>query len=456
MIPMSLKLLAKITNGKLYGNNLTFDEVSTDTNKLKKNSLFVAILGKRFDAHQFIDIAISNGAKAVLVNKYLPLIVPQVVVQDTCLAFGKLASWVRKNVQTRIVALTGTSGKTSVKEMTASILNQCGPTLYTMDNLNNHLGVSMTLLRLTKKHKYAIIELGANHKGEIAYSAKLTAPENVLINNISKAHLEGFGSLNGVSKAKSEIFYYLNNKSIVIINNDSNDLIHWNKYLTDKTIWNFSVNNNFSDFFASNITTNIFNTYFTMNTPFGSIPINLPMIGKHNVANALAAAALAISVNANINDVQIGLNNMCPFPGRLFPIYLSKYKLLIDDSYNSNLSSINAAIQVLSKIASYRVMVISDMSELGKESQELHCKAGYYAKKARIDLVLSIGINSYLISKNSTCGEHFNDKQTLIKKLKLLLLKNEKITILIKGSRNYKMEQIVHSLLQENKYVHFS
>lgn len=206
MIPVSLKTLAEITGGTLYGSDLTLSDVTTDTRKVTAGSLFVALVGERFDAHDFADDAIANGAQALLVSKHLPVAVPQVLVEDTRLAFGRLGAWVRQQSTARVVALTGSSGKTSVKEMTAAILRQCGETLYTAGNLNNDYGVPMTLLRLTAEHQYAVIELGANHQGEIAYTTDLVQPESALVNNLAAAHLEGFGSLAGVAKAKGEIF----------------------------------------------------------------------------------------------------------------------------------------------------------------------------------------------------------------------------------------------------------
>lgn len=240
MIPVSLSTLAQITSGTLHGDDLTLNDVTTDTRKVTAGSLFVAIVGERFDAHDFAEDAIAKGAKALLVSKRLPVSVPQVVVKDTRLAFGKLGAWVRQQASARVVALTGSSGKTSVKEMTAAILRQCGETLHTAGNLNNDFGVPMTLLRLTPEHRFAVIELGANHQGEIAYTTDLVRPESALVNNLAAAHLEGFGSLAGVAKAKGEIFNGLPAKGTAILNADSNDWPHWQENLHGKTVWRFS------------------------------------------------------------------------------------------------------------------------------------------------------------------------------------------------------------------------
>ena len=198
MISVTLSQLTDILNGELQGADITLDAVTTDTRKLTPGCLFVALKGERFDAHDFADQAKAGGAGALLVSRPLDIDLPQLIVKDTRLAFGELAAWVRQQVPARVVALTGSSGKTSVKEMTAAILSQCGNTLYTAGNLNNDIGVPMTLLRLTPEYDYAVIELGANHQGEIAWTVSLTRPEAALVNNLAAAHLEGFGSLAGV------------------------------------------------------------------------------------------------------------------------------------------------------------------------------------------------------------------------------------------------------------------
>ncbi|PPI86596.1 UDP-N-acetylmuramoyl-tripeptide--D-alanyl-D-alanine ligase [Candidatus Pantoea edessiphila] len=447
MIPIFLSTLAKITKGKLYGKDTLLDNISIDTSKIQLGTLFIAIIGKQFDAHNFVDHAINQGAKALLVNRYLPISIPQVIVKDTSLALGTLSSWVRNQVKTRVVALTGSAGKTSVKEMTASIFRQCGKTLCNKDNLNNKFGVSLTLLQLSTEHKYAVIELGANHPGEIDYITKITCPESVLVNNIAEAHLEGFGSMANIAKAKGEIFYHLHEKGTAIINDDSHGMLHWKKYLNNKKTWTFSLKKNTSDFFAYNIKINKNYTSFCMHTPDGLVKPNIPITGTHNIYNALAASALSLSIGIPLDAIISGLATFNPIPGRLFPIYLSKNKILLDDSYNSNIGSMKVAIELLSSMPGYRVMVVSDIAELGLESERLHRKLGVYAKNMAIDLVISIGTLSYLISQNSKIGKHFTSKKLVVKYLKLLLFKYENITILIKGSRNANMEEVIKELL---------
>ncbi|MFY9996537.1 MAG: UDP-N-acetylmuramoyl-tripeptide--D-alanyl-D-alanine ligase [Leclercia sp.] len=449
MISVTLSQLASILQADVSGGELTLDAVTSDTRKITPGCLFVALKGERFDAHDFAEQAKAAGAGALLVSRKLDIDLPQVVVKDTRLAFGELAAWVRQQVPTRIVALTGSSGKTSVKEMTAAILSQCGNTLYTAGNLNNDIGVPMTLLRLTPAHEYAVIELGANHQGEIAWTVDLTRPEAALVNNLAAAHLEGFGSLEGVAKAKGEIYTGLPLNGIAIMNADNNDWLNWKSVIGDRKTWRFSPNAANSDFTATNIHVTSHGTEFTLQTPTGDVDVLLPLPGRHNIANALAASALAMAVGAPLSAIKTGLANLTAVPGRLFPIQLAENKLLLDDSYNANVGSMTAAVQVLSEMPGYRVLVVGDMAELGDESEACHIQVGEAAKASGIDSVLSAGHLSQAISQASGVGEHFADKATLIARLKALVEEQQIVTVLVKGSRSAAMEEVVHAL-QEN------
>ncbi|MCU6668106.1 UDP-N-acetylmuramoyl-tripeptide--D-alanyl-D-alanine ligase [Enterobacteriaceae bacterium H4N4] len=449
MISVMLSQLATILQADVSGGELTIDAVTSDTRKITPGCLFVALKGERFDAHDFAEQAKAAGAGALLVSRKLDIDLPQAVVKDTRLAFGELAAWVRQQVPTRIVALTGSSGKTSVKEMTAAILSQCGNTLYTAGNLNNDIGVPMTLLRLTPEHEFAVIELGANHQGEIAWTVDLTRPEAALVNNLAAAHLEGFGSLEGVAKAKGEIYTGLPLNGIAIMNADNNDWLNWKSVIGDRKTWRFSPNAANSDFTATNIHVTSHGTEFTLQTPTGDIDVLLSLPGRHNIANALAASALAMAVGAPLSAIKTGLANLTAVAGRLFPIQLAENKLLLDDSYNANVGSMTAAVQVLSEMPGYRVLVVGDMAELGDESEACHRQVGDAAKASGIDSVLSAGQLSKIISQASGVGEHFADKTMLIARLKALVEEQQIVTVLVKGSRSAAMEEVVHAL-QEN------
>ncbi|WP_208950010.1 UDP-N-acetylmuramoyl-tripeptide--D-alanyl-D-alanine ligase [Rahnella sp. ChDrAdgB13] len=450
MIRVSLQTLADALNAELVGADTQIDSVTTDTRQITEGCLFVALKGEKFDAHDFAADAVKAGAGALLVSKRLPVEVPQLVVADTRIALGQLGGWVRQQVPARVVGLTGSSGKTSVKEMTAAILRECGNVLYTAGNFNNDIGVPLTLLRLTAEHDFAVIEMGANHPGEIAYTTALARPETTLINNLSAAHLEGFGSLAGVARAKGEIFEGLPENGIAVINAESNDWANWQHKLTGKTVWQFSsAKNEGIDFNATDVRLSPLNTAFTLHSPKGSIDVSLPVPGRHNIANALAAAALALSVGASLENVRAGLKTLQSVKGRLFPIALSEGKTVLDDSYNANVGSMTAAAQVLSEMPGYRVMAVGDMAELGAESESCHRQVGEAIRAAGIDKVFSIGHDSRIISDASGCGEHLEDKAALTARLTSLLSEHAVITVLIKGSRSAAMEQVVRAL-QEN------
>ncbi|MGK2959879.1 MAG: UDP-N-acetylmuramoyl-tripeptide--D-alanyl-D-alanine ligase [Candidatus Malihini olakiniferum] len=450
MIPVTLQQLAAALNATFLGKDIAVDTVCTDTRKLIHGCLFIALRGEKFDAHDYAHRAVRGGASALLVSKRLPIDVPQLLVGDTRLALGELGAWMRCQSSARVVALTGSSGKTSVKEMTAAILRQCGDVLYTEGNFNNDIGVPLTLLRLTLEHRFAVIELGANHIGEIAYTTSLVRPDSALVNNLAAAHLEGFGSLEGVARAKGEIFNGLPTNGVAVINAYSNDLARWYDVLRDKIIWQFSphqVEN--TDYYATDIRRERAGSVFELHTPFGSQGVTVPLLGRHNVANALAAAALTVSVGAGLQQVKDGLAQLKAVPGRLFPITLAANKLLLDDSYNANVGSMTAAVHTLAEMPGYRVLVVGDMGELGEDAEACHQQVSKAAYDADIDAVLSIGMLSQAISLTSKRGEHFFDLAALVARLQTLLSEHAAISILVKGSRNSAIENVVYAL-QEN------
>ncbi|WWP01061.1 MAG: UDP-N-acetylmuramoyl-tripeptide--D-alanyl-D-alanine ligase [Candidatus Dasytiphilus stammeri] len=451
MIPISLIQLAKIIDGELIGSDIEICKVITDTRQSTEEALFIALIGNNFDAHDFVEEAINNNKIiAVIVSRILVIKVPQILVKNTSIALGNLAKWLRQQLHTKVIALTGSSGKTTVKNMLTAILKQCGNTLSTMGNMNNHIGVPLTLLQLNKEYIYTVIEMGANHPGEIDYAVQLTNPEVVLINNITLSHLHGFGSILGVAKSKGEIFTGLVENGIAVINADSHYWSYWRHLLGNQLVWRFSLTpKHESSFFATNIILNITSTQFTLNTPKGCIEVFLPLLGKHNIANALAAATLASAVDISLQDIKTGLAHLKALPGRSYPILIDRNKLLIDDSYNANVGSMKAAAYTLSKMPGYRIMVVGDVAELGNHSVRYHQMIGWIMRLAEIDKVISIGILSKNISDLNHEGEHFYDQAKLIQRLKILMEKYKNVTILIKGSRVAKMEKIVHNLQEK-------
>ncbi|URJ24059.1 UDP-N-acetylmuramoyl-tripeptide--D-alanyl-D-alanine ligase [Blochmannia endosymbiont of Camponotus sp.] len=448
MIPFSLHEIAPVLNAKYIGMDLIIHAITINSNVIYKQCMFIALIGKRFDGHDFTSQAIVAGAQALLVNHHVLLDVPQLIVPDTRCALIMLAHWVRQKASAKVIAITGSSGKTSVKEMTASILKGCGHTIATQGNFNNMVGVPITLLRLTKKNSFAIIELGASSPGELAQLSKVVAANVALVNNVYPAHLSGFKSLAKIGKEKGEIFSELDLNGKGIINADSHALSLWRKSLKGKSMWFFSLRTSVGiDFFASNIIAEKNGTRFILHTPYGTSPVVLSMLGTHNVANALAASALAFSVGADLSEVVYGLENIKTLPGRLFPIILGEGKLLLDDTYNSNVGSMISAIHVLTTMPGYRILVVSDMLELGKhKSIKYHCYIGKLISTTNINKILTIGSVSYCISKICGKGKHFRNKNKLIIYIKQMLSTHNSISVLVKGSRGFKMEQIINAI----------
>ncbi|MGR5152727.1 UDP-N-acetylmuramoyl-tripeptide--D-alanyl-D-alanine ligase [Photobacterium swingsii] len=458
MINVQLSHLANELGATLMGDDIQIASVSTDTRQIEQDALFIALKGERFDAHDFCQSAIDNGAKALLVSRHLPLDVPQLVVADTRLALGQLGAWVMKTLTQaqglKTVALTGSCGKTTVKEMVAEILGLKGNVLATAGNFNNDIGVPLTLLRLTAAHDFAVIELGANHQNEIAYTTNLVKPQTALVNNLAAAHLEGFGSLAGVAKAKGEIFEGLPTGGVAIVNLDSHDLPNWRENLTEQRLLTFSTSNSEADFFANDIIVNSDGrACFTMRTPEGTASVILTLAGVHNVSNALAAAALSYTLGASLDDITQGLSQVVNVKGRVDITQPHAGLRLIDDTYNASVASVKAAIDLLASFKDQRWFVLGDMAELGEESDQLHREVGEYAKEKSLDAVFTFGRASAIVSELNQ-GLHFDNKQALIATLTAQLdqkfKQHQEVTVLAKGARSSRMEDVIVAL-QENK-----
>lgn len=457
MIKLTTQQLADILNGTLYGDGrVAIENISTDTRQANPQGLFFALKGERFDGHQYLANAVEQGTLAVIVDHQCEIDVPQIVVADTRLALGQLGKWLKAQINPLTVAITGSSGKTTAKEMTAAILQQSAgdfsQVLFTNGNFNNDIGVPLTLLRLTPQHKFAVIELGANHLGEIAYTTNLVRPNVAMVNNVAAAHLEGFGSLAGVAQAKGEIYQGLAQQGIALINLDCNYLADWQKNIGDHQVRSFSLTNSQADFYAADIQLTGQGSQFTLHSPQGEIAIQLPYLGEHNISNALAATALAMNVGASLSDVQQGLAKGAKVKGRLFPIQPCENLLLLDDTYNANVDSLQSAIQVLQKYPAFRILIVGDMAELGENSQLCHQQVADAAKAAQLDFVASFGQESAVISAQNG-GTHFTEQAALAdfitRLIKEKLAQNQSVVVLAKGSRRMQLENVIE-LLKDN------
>ncbi|MGO1297067.1 MAG: UDP-N-acetylmuramoyl-tripeptide--D-alanyl-D-alanine ligase [Vibrio sp.] len=448
MITTSLQDIAHAINGQLQGDNPVIEHVSTDTRDIQSQTLFIALIGERFDAHEFIHQAQAAGAVAALVSRPLDTDFPHIVVDDTRLALGQLATWVHRCSHTPTIGITGSCGKTTVKEMTASILSLQGQVLFTAGNFNNDIGVPLTLLRSTVDDDFAVIEMGANHIGEIAYTTQLVKPDVALVNNVAAAHLEGFGSLDGVKQAKGEIYLGLPPDGIALVNLDSCSEKWFDTVLAEKNIKTFSLNDHSADFFPSDIRLNEQGqASFTLTSPQGSIPITLGIMGQHNVSNALAAAALAMEMGASLNDVQKGLASLQPVKGRVSAFTLTDNVKMIDDSYNASVPAMKAAIDLLGGFSTTRWLILGNMAELGHESLALHRQVGEHAYPFQFEHVLTYGDDTKIISE--VCqGQHFATHEDMIAFIRQQLQKECKSThtLLIKGALSSGMGKIVAAL----------
>lgn len=451
MIPLTAAQIATILSADyIHPQDVCVTNVNTDSRQQSPNSLFIALKGERFDGHQYLESAVANGAVALVVEQAnSTLNVPQLIVADTRLALGRLGQWLMAHLSPKTVAMTGSSGKTTVKEMTAAILSCAGNVLFTQGNFNNDIGVPLTLLRLEPTHDFAVIELGANHLGEIAYTSSLVKPDVAMVNNVAPAHLEGFGSLDGVARAKGEIYQGLKEAGIALVNLDCHYLDqYWKKTIGARQLYRFSVTQTDADFYTKALHLHQTGASFILVTPQGEIDIELPYLGQHNVSNAVAAAALSMLAGATLSQIQQGLAQRQWVKGRLYPIEVHPNLLLLDDCYNANVDSMQSAIRVLSQYQdTYKILVVGDMAELGEESLQCHQIVADFAHSMKLDLVFSLGDQSAVISQRNA-GQHFADKDALSNALvKILKQKTQnKVVVLFKGSRSMRMEEIISPL----------
>ena len=435
----NLLTIAEAVQGKLVGDDLSVEGITTDTRYATSRELFIALQGPNFDGHDYLEQAEKKGIAAVLVDHEVSTSLPQIIVADTHTALGKLANAWRMQFSIPLVAITGSNGKTTVKEITTSILSQRHKVLATKGNLNNDIGVPLTLLRLGPEHSAAVIEMGANHLKEIEYLADLAKPTVAVITNASSAHLEGFGNLEGVAKAKGEIYSGLTEKGAAIINSDDGYSNYWQSLCTNKNISTFGLNHD-ADFSIKKKDKKI-----VISTPTGSISANYPLPGEHNLSNALAATAACSAVGVSLDDVKSGLEAMQAVTGRLQARKGKAGSCIIDDTYNANPGSLKVALQVLREYPGEHLLALGDMGELGDASERLHLDAGEQARKLGVNKLYAIGkFGKFSAQSFGENGYVFEDQPSMISEIGNHLA--EDVTLLVKGSRVMQMENIVNAL----------
>ncbi|MSP27214.1 MAG: UDP-N-acetylmuramoyl-tripeptide--D-alanyl-D-alanine ligase [Methylococcales bacterium] len=446
---MRLSDCAKIVHGTLVGADVVFSSVSINTRTIQPKQLYIAIKGKNFDGNEFVDQAEQAGAIAAIVHQGVNTHLPHIIVDDTALALAQLAGAWRKNLPVSVVGVTGSNGKTTVKEMIAAILAVNHPILFTLGNLNNDIGVPLTLLRLDEQHRYAVIEMGANHAKEIEYSSTYAAADVVVLNNAGAAHIEGFGSLEGVAKAKGEIIETLKADGTAILNRDDVYFDYWRGVAGDRKIISFGLSAD-ADVTASAINTGIqnneFMTRFDLSCPQGVISITLKLAGQQNVVNALAAASACLALGINLEQMKHGLECIKPVTGRLQPLVSRLGNIIIDDSYNANATSLKAGLAVLSGCTGKPWLILGAFGELGEDSSTIHAEIGELIKASGVMRLLAVGTDARHTVQVFGEGATFFDSQAeLIEVLKQELNGDE--TLLIKGSRAQRMENVAAALV---------
>nr|WP_174507253.1 UDP-N-acetylmuramoyl-tripeptide--D-alanyl-D-alanine ligase [Acinetobacter sp. Marseille-Q1620] len=451
--PWTADQLLDATQGYWYQDQIPQGQIKrilTDSRDAEKGDAFLALKGERFDAHDFIVQVAASGCEVAIVDHPIEANICQLVVKDTRLALGDLGAYRRRQFpKLQVLALTGSSGKTTTKEMLGSILSRLAPTLITRGNLNNDLGVPMMLLELRSEHQYAVMELGASHKGEIDYTSDLVKPHVAGILNIGTAHLGEFGGRDGICHAKSEIYANIDasGTSIIPASDDFTDNIR-NAVRTVKTL-SFGMG---GDVYATDVKLHPQSAEFKIHTPEGVRDINLPFAGLHNVHNAEAATAFALAIGVELDDIIYGLEQAQGAKGRLNFISKNQY-LLIDDTYNANPTSMRAAAEVLSQQQGIKVMVMGDIGELGESSHQEHHDLGHDVVKLPIDYVVAVGEFSNATSDGAASDKlkAFATQAEALSYLLTLVQKHQpqSMSFLFKGSRYTHMETLMADLMEK-------
>jgi UDP-N-acetylmuramoyl-tripeptide--D-alanyl-D-alanine ligase len=443
----TLGWLAQACGGELIGADRAYSGVSSDTRTLKHGELFAALRGPRFNANDFVAAAQAAGAAGALVDTRVEHSITQILVNDTLQALQVSSAAWRAQFTLPVVGVAGSNGKTTCKEMTAAILQRTGETLHTRGSLNNHIGVPLTLHRIEATHRHAVIEIGTNHPGEVAALCKLARPTVGLITNAGAEHLEGFGTIEGAARAEGEMIADLDATHTAVLNADDEFAPLW-RGMTRARVITFGIDQP-ADYTARDIHTAIggegFVTRFQMGTPRCTQAIEMQLAGRHNVLNALCAAAAAVAAGASLDDVRQGLATMRPVPGRLQFKTAPSGAWIVDDSYNANPSSMKAGIEVLANVDARRWLVMGDMGELGDAAVESHAEIGRFARLHGVDRLFATGkLSALAVEAFGSGAEWFADSETLARAVGAELTRE--VCVLVKGSRSSRLERVVDAL----------
>jgi len=446
---MRLSTIALWTHGALQGSDGEVGGVSIDTRTIKPGDLFVALVGERNDGHEFVADAATRGAVAALVTRQVPAPITQIVVDDTQLALGDLASAVRAQSDVRVIGITGSNGKTTVKTLTASILSRHGRTHVNSGNFNNEIGMPLTLLAMPADTEYAVLEMGAGKPGDIDYLAAIARPDIGLVNGIAPAHLARMGTVEGVAETKGALYHSLPADGVAIVNADDAFAPMFMGMAGGRRVLRFGLDHA-ADIGADIVELRPESSHFVLSTPHGDADIELPLGGRHNVANALAAAAIAVALDVPMDTIVEGLEHVPPVPGRLNLQPMEGGWTLIDDSYNANPGSAAAAIDTLALATGERWLLLGDMAELGPDAARMHAQVGELARTRGIDRLFATGVlSASAVQAFGDNARHFDSQHALADEAIANLKPG--VTVLIKGSRSSAMERVVAALVKHAK-----
>lgn len=443
---MQCSELAGIVRGKLIGHDGEFNKIAIDSRAIQSGDCFIAIKGEVFDGHDFIADVVKKNAAVLIVDRDIDTHIPVIKVKNTRQALKDIAHFYRENAHIPVAAITGSCGKTTVRALLENILQQKGDVLASKKSFNNDIGLPLTLLQLNASHDFAVLEIGTNHPGEIADLTSIAKPTVAVVTMVAPVHIEHFGSVDAIAREKGAIFEGLTSDGIAVINADDVFADDWKKMAGNHRVITFGCDKK-ADVMARDIESMPNGqTHFTLVFPTENVAINLPLLGEHNVLNALAAAAMAYAINISIADIQVGLETVEPEYGRLVEKIGFNGAVIIDDSYNANPASVKAAITLLTHRSPQSILVLGDMKELGDHSQALHEEVGVFAKQAGVKKLFCYGENTAHTAR--TFGEnahHFDDCAALISALKQFVTPDA--VVLVKGSRSMKMETVVAALM---------
>ncbi|NND69681.1 MAG: UDP-N-acetylmuramoyl-tripeptide--D-alanyl-D-alanine ligase [Halioglobus sp.] len=445
MRSLSLAELCVPLAARLVGDDVMFDSVSTDSRAISRGDLFVALTGDNFDAHAFLPQVAQAGAGAALVAAGTATTLPTLQVEDTQRALGKLGAYNRGLFTGTLVAITGSNGKTTAKNMIHAVLSQAGSTLATDGNFNNEIGVPLTLLRLHPGVEYAVVEMGAAKAGDIRWLCELGRPAIGVLLNAMPAHLEGFGSVADVAAAKGEIFDDLGAADYAVINADQPFAKQWRRRAKEARVLDFGLEQPAAITARDIQTRGLQGVSFTASTPDGDIAMRLLLSGRHNVANALAATAVGLACGLSLIAIRDGLESLRPVEGRLRVLAGVAGAALIDDCYNANPGSVRAAIDTLVDCSGRRTLVLGAMRELGPDADKLHAEIGEYARAAGLDALVGVGAEVAAATDAFGAGaRQFATREQAAAALAQELTADD--ILLIKGSRSSGMELVLHAL----------